>query len=225
MHRDLAKTGQWGRGSRAIAAGFGRERRPADAPDPPRRGRHGAADGGGEPRHAGDGSVDRAPAEMAVRTALGASRGRLIRQLIVEHIVLAAAGAIAGLLLAWMALPLLTRAIPPEMPRNMRSRSTSPCSTWSSPRRSAFLPCSRSFPHRRGTARAPAAPPTAAERRNPGATPNDGHAGRVEIALAVILGIGASLSARSAVEPAASRSRLRRGVLTFRPQTTSKCSN
>ena len=35
--------------------------------------------------------------EMALRTALGASRGRLIRQLIVEQAVLAVCGAVAGI--------------------------------------------------------------------------------------------------------------------------------
>ncbi|HEY1676671.1 MAG TPA: ABC transporter permease [Candidatus Sulfotelmatobacter sp.] len=50
--------------------------------------------------------------EMAVRTAIGATRGRLIRQLLVESIALALTGGIAGLAGAFVAVRLLTRSLP-----------------------------------------------------------------------------------------------------------------
>src|SRR5262245_17654414 len=40
--------------------------------------------------------------EFSLRTALGATRARLVRQILAEKLVLAAAGAAAGLLLAWL---------------------------------------------------------------------------------------------------------------------------
>src|SRR5215471_2849786 len=50
--------------------------------------------------------------EFTIRMALGAGRSRVLRQLVCESFVLAAAGAAAGILVAWAALPAVVRAIP-----------------------------------------------------------------------------------------------------------------
>jgi putative ABC transport system permease protein len=55
--------------------------------------------------------------ELAVRAAIGASRRQLLRQLLVEQVVLAATGSLIGLALAQGSLPLLLSRIPPEVPR------------------------------------------------------------------------------------------------------------
>lgn len=55
--------------------------------------------------------------ELAVRTALGARRGRLARQLIVESLVLATAGGALGVVVAGWALDGLRLLLPPTVPR------------------------------------------------------------------------------------------------------------
>ncbi len=55
--------------------------------------------------------------ELAVRRALGATRLRLLRQFLAETWLLALAGGAAGVLLAWLTLPLLKTLLPANTPR------------------------------------------------------------------------------------------------------------
>lgn len=54
--------------------------------------------------------------EVAVRCALGASRGQIVRGLLTESVVLGSAGSVVGLLFAVWGIDLMVKAIPVEVP-------------------------------------------------------------------------------------------------------------
>jgi len=52
--------------------------------------------------------------EMAVRTALGASKGRLMRQLLIESVTLSCSGGLVGLLVTWWSVRAMSHWLPPN---------------------------------------------------------------------------------------------------------------
>ena len=61
--------------------------------------------------------VSRRERELAVRAALGGTRGQLIRQMLTESFVISGAGAVLGVLLAWLGIRVLLALAPATLPR------------------------------------------------------------------------------------------------------------
>lgn len=162
--------------------------------------------------------------EMALRTALGASRANLIKQILSEQAVLAVLGSLAGIVLASLTLPALIARIPPEVPSvgHITLDWTVLLTVLTA---SIFVAVAVSMIPAALAAR-PNLQPLLRQARNT-ETPSRrralGSLVAVQIALAVVLGVGSMLMLRSLwnlqrVDPGFSPA----NVLTFRLQTTSK---
>ena len=53
--------------------------------------------------------------ELAVRTAIGATGNRLLRQVLTENVVLAASGGLAGVAVAYFGVAVLRRDLPSQL--------------------------------------------------------------------------------------------------------------
>jgi predicted permease len=162
--------------------------------------------------------------EMALRTALGATRGRLIRLIVIEQSVLAIIGTLAGIGVAYFAMPALVSRIPAEVPRiaeialDWNVLMTVLAASIAVAVAVSLIPALiTARPSLQPLLRQSRMTETPARRRTLGALV------AVQIAFAVILGVGSMLMLRSMwnlqhVDPGFDPN----NVLTFRLQTTSK---
>lgn len=162
--------------------------------------------------------------ELAVRTAIGASQGRLLRQLLLEQALVGAAGGLAGLAVARTLLPVLIAGMPPEVPRQQEIAIDGAVfgAVWlisvALAMVAALLPALLS-------GRAGAQPLLRSTQHTHSSDQHRMLGGLVslQMALAVVLGVGAGLMLRSMwhlqrVDPGFDAA----GVVTFRAQTTAK---
>ncbi len=64
--------------------------------------------------------------ELGIRASLGASRSRLVRQLLTESVLLSICGGVAGACLAWLTLNLLISTLPLSIPADMQPEIDAP---------------------------------------------------------------------------------------------------
>ena len=167
-------------------------------------------------------SIERAR-EMAVRTALGATRWRLLQGLVAEHTLLASAGALVGSSPPGSPSRCSSAASRRTCPALAISGSTCRCSVPSLPPQSWFGRHGAGAGGRRHAARCPATLRQGQSTETPARRRTLGSLVIAQVALAIVLGIGAGLMLRTLwnlqqVDPGFNAA----NVLTFRLQTTSR---
>jgi len=135
--------------------------------------------------------------DFAIRIALGATRARLVTLLLTEGAVLGVTGGLAGVLLAWLGLRLLTVGLPEDFHR-VRSASIDPtvlafavCVSLAAVLLFAMLPAWKAASSARGGALG------AASRRTTGTSRLSASLVVAEVMLSVVLVAGAGLMLRS----------------------------
>ena len=130
--------------------------------------------------------------EIAVRRALGASRARLVRQLLVQSAIVGLTGAAVGIAAAWLAVRAAVALVPSDVPRLEAIRLDRPVLLAALAATVAATLAFGVLAAIRGTA--PGRPVGASPR-----TTRRGNAALVvaEVAIAVVLAIGAALAGRS----------------------------
>jgi len=139
--------------------------------------------------------------EMAMRASIGATRGRLIGQLLMESLVLAAAAALAGYALAYAGLKIVVSLIPPgTVPAETSIEMSAPV-LWLSLILAVVTTLVCGLAPALHLVRGELQPRLAAGAKGSGSTPSHTalRSGLVvaEVALAMVLVIGAGLSARA----------------------------
>ena len=139
--------------------------------------------------------------EMATRLALGATRGRLVGQLLAESLPLGAAGALAGVALAWMVIALLQITQAAGLPRAEAVALDLPVLAFAAALAFAVVVLSALFPALRASRGASLAITSAARAGDTrGAARLRDLLVAGEVALALVVSIGAALLGRTFID-------------------------